>query len=206
MLDLPSTTEVDKRIPKEAFYRNLKMSADLRSSFVNDIDSLAVRNSLKSTTTNIPAGTRVSEIMVLEVSLKRRHVPLNALRAIAAQNPHKLLFACTYDGECVLAVLLKDLVVGEWQPLAEASLHLNAESIDAVWDSMASQIAYGDMGADNETVEQRSANDAKLASMKEELAKLESRRKKEKQFARKNEMFEQAKELKRRIAAFEGGR
>ena len=206
MLGLPSTTEVDKRIPKEAFYRNLKMSADLRASFTNDIDRIVVRNSLKSATTNIPAGTRVPEIMVLEVSLKRRHVPLNALRAIAAQNPHKLLFACTYDGECALAVLLGGLVVGEWQPLAEASINLRAESIDAVWDSMASQIAYGDMGAGNETVEQRSANDAKLASMKEELAKLEARRKKEKQFARKNAMFEQAKELKRRIAAFEEGR
>ena len=206
MLGLPSTTEVDKRIPKEAFYRNLKMSADLRASFTSDIDRIVVRNSLKSATTNIPAGTRVPEIMVLEVSLKRRRVPSDALRAIAAQNPHKLLFACTYGGECALAVLLGGLVVGEWQPLAETSIHLRAESIDAVWDSMASQIAYGDMGAGNETVEQRSANDAKLASMKEELAKLESRRKKEKQFARKNEMFEQAKELKRRIAAFEGGR
>lgn len=206
MLGLPSTTEVDKRIPKEAFYRNLKMNADLRASFTNEIEKITVRNSLKSSTTNIPAGTRVSEIMVLEVSLKRRSVPSAALRAIAAQNPHKLLFACTYDGECALAVLLGNLVVGEWQPLAKASIHLRAESIDVVWDSMASQIAYGDMGADNETVEQRRANDTKLAAMKDELAKLESRRKKEKQFARKNEMFEQAKELKRRIAAFEEGR
>ncbi len=206
MLGLPSTTEVDKRIPKEAFYRNLKMSADLRASFTNDIDRIVVRNSLKSATTGIPAGTRVPEIMVLEVSLKRRRVPSDALCAIAAQNPHKLLFACTHAGECALAVLLGSLIVGEWQPLAEASIHLRAESTDAVWDSMASQIAYGDMGTDNETVEQRSANDAKLAAMKDELAKLEARRKKEKQFARKNEMFEQAKELKRRIAAFEEGR
>lgn len=91
MLGLPSTTEVDKRIPKEAFYRNLKMSADLRASFTSDIDRIVVRNSLKSATTNIPAGTRVPEIMVLEVSLKRRRVPSDALRAIAAQNPPQAL-------------------------------------------------------------------------------------------------------------------
>lgn len=42
--------------------------------------------------------------------------------------------------------------------------------------------------------------------MRDELAKLEARRKKEKRFARKNEMFEQAKELKRRMAACEEGR
>ena len=206
MLGLPSTTEVDKRIPKEAFYRNLKMSAALRASFTDDIDRIVVRNSIKSSTTNVPPGERVAEIMVLEVLLKRRQVPVEALRAIAAQNPHKLLFACTYQGECALAVLLKSLVVGEWQPLQGAGISLRADSIDAVWDSMASQIAYDDVGSESQTVEQRFANDAKLAAMKEELAKLEARRKKEKQFARKNAMFEEAKKLKARIAAFEEGR
>ena len=206
MLGLPSTTEVDKRIPKEAFYRNLKMSAALRASFADDIDRIVVRNSIKSSTTNVPSGERVAEIMVLEVSLKRRQVPAEALRAIAAQNPHKLLFACTYQGECALAVLLKSLVVGDWQPLDGASIHQRADSIDAVWDSMASQIAYDDVGSESQTVEQRFANDAKLAAMKEELAKLEARRKKEKQFAKKNAMFEEAKKLKARIAAFEEGR
>lgn len=206
MLGLPSTTEVDKRIPKEAFYRNLKMSAALRASFADDIDRIVVRNSIKSSTTNVPSGERVAEIMVLEVSLKRRQVPAEALRAIAAQNPHKLLFVCTYQGECALAVLLKSLVVGDWQPLDGASIHQHADSIDAVWDSMASQIAYHDAGSDTETVEQRFVNDAKLAAMKEELAKIEARRKKEKQFAKKNAMFEQAKKLKAQIAAFEEGR
>ena len=71
---------------------------------------------------------------------------------------------------------------------------------------MASQIAYHDAGSDTETVEQRFANDAKLAAMKEELAKIEARRKKEKQFAKKNAMFEEAKKLKARIAALESDR
>ena len=206
MLGLPSTTEVDKRIPKEAFYRNLKMSTQLRASFIEDIDRITVRNSIKGSTTSIPAGARVSEVMVLEVLLKHRRVPAEALSAIARQNSHKLLFVCAYADECAMAVLLDRLIVGQWRPLDDASVQLRADSLDAVWDSMASQIAYGDMGTDSETVEQRSENDAKLASMKEELAKLEARRKKEKQFARKNAMFEEAKKLKARIAALGEGR
>ena len=71
---------------------------------------------------------------------------------------------------------------------------------------MASQIAYGDAGGEAETVEQRYANDAKLASMRKELAKLEERSRKEKQFVKKNELFAKAKKLKAEIAAFEEGR
>ena len=208
MLGLPGTTGVNVRIPKEAFYRNLKMNVALRASFTDDIDRIVVRNSIKDGTINVAPGERVTEIMVLEVMLKRRSVPEEVLRDIAAQNPHKLVFACTFGDECALAVMLKELVVGEWQPLEQAGsgFELRTESIDAVWDSMASQIAYGDAGGEAETVEQRYANDAKLAAMKDELAKLEARRKKEKQFARKNAMFEEARELKARIAAFEEGR
>ena len=206
MLGLPSTTEVDKRIPKEAFYRNLKMSSTLRTSFIEDIDKITVRNSIKNSTTNIPTGAYISEIMVLEISLKARHVPVEVLSAIARQNPHKLLFACTYKNECALAVMLGDLVVGQWQPIDNMSIQLCASNIDALWDSMASQIAYGDIGSERETVEQRHANDAKLAALKDELIKLETRRKKENQFTRKNAMFEETKALKARIAALESDR
>lgn len=206
MLGLPSTTEVNVRIPKEAFYSHLKMSPAIRRSLVDDIDRFVVRNSLKSSTVQFLPGESVFEIMVVEVVLKRRRVPRDALRAVAAANKHKLLFVCTYGEECILAVLLKDLFISDWQPVANAVLKINPESMDTAWDSLASQVIYRDEGGKSETVEERFANDAKLASMKEELAKLEMRCKKEKQFVKKNELFEQAGKLKSEIAAFEEGR
>ena len=206
MLGLPSTTKVNKRIPKEAFYHNLKMSTSLRSAFTNDIEKITVRNSLKPSTINIPPGKHISEILVLEVALKRRCVPKEALSAIAAQNPHKLVFVCTFEQECALAVKLGSLAVGAWQKTETAKAELRVQSMDALWDSLASYVAYGDAGSEHETVEERFANDAKLSAMKEELEKLHVRRKKEKQYAKKNAMFEQAKELEAQIAAFEKGR
>ena len=206
VLGLPSTTEVNKRIPKEAFYHNLKMNAALRSVFTNDIEKITVRNTLKPSTINIPPGKRVSEILVLEVSLKRRCVPTEALSAIAAQNPHKLVFVCTFEDECALAIKLTNLVVGAWQSIEAAKVTLRVQDIDVLWDSIASSVAYGDAGSERETVEKRFANDAKLLAMKTELAKLNVRRKKEKQFAKKNALFEQAKKLEAQIAAFEKGR
>ena len=67
MLGLPSTTEVGRRIPKEAFYGRLKVSVALRQSFIGDVERFVIANSIKTSTTGIPDGERVHEVLVVEV-------------------------------------------------------------------------------------------------------------------------------------------
>ncbi len=206
MLGLPSTTEVGRRIPKEAFYGRLKLSAALRQSFIDDVERFVIANSIKTSTTGIPDGERVHEVLVVEVALKARRVPEEVLALVAQANPHKLLFACTFNDEVRLAVMLKRLVVGSWRPLNDLALDVSASSIDAAWDSLASQVAFGDVGSGSETVEERFEADAKLEALYEELARVETRGRKERQVARKNALFDRAKEIKRQIADIEEGR
>lgn len=206
MLGLPSTTEVDRALPKRAFYEHLQLDPATRRSFVDDIESLTVRNSIKPSTTGIPAGDAVQEVLVLEVALKGATVPKAALAAIARSNPHRLLFACTWDGRACLAVLLGNLVVGQWQDAGELALWLDPTGMDQTWDRMASQVAYGDEGRAGETVEERHATDEKIERLKEQLAKVEARHRKEKQFARRNRLFDEVKALQEEIRLLEEGR
>lgn len=206
MLGLPSTTEVGRRIPKEAFYGHLKLSAALRQSFIDDVERFVIANSIKTSTTGIPDGESVHEVLVVEVALKARRVPEEVLALVAQANPHKLLFVCTFNGEICLAVMLKRLVVGSWCPLDCLTLDMNASNVDAVWDSLASQVVYNDVGGGSETVEERFEADAKLKALREELARIETRGRKERQVARKNALFDKAKELKRQITKIEEGR
>ena len=206
MLALPSTTEVGRRIPKEAFYGRLKVSAALRQSFIDDIERFVIANSIKTSTTGIPDGERVHEVLVVEVALKSRRVPEEVLALVAQTNPHKLLFVCTHGGEACLAVMLKGIAVGEWRSVEDTSLTLKATSMDGVWDSIASQVVYGDAGSETSTVDERFAMDAKLKALRDELARVEARGRKGRQVARKNALFDKAKELKRQIAVIEEGR
>ena len=206
MLGLPSTTEVDRVLPKRAFYEHLQLDPATRRSFVDDIESLTVRDSIKPSTTGIPAGSVVQEVLVLEVALKGATVPKAALAAIARSNPHRLLFACTRDGRACLAVLLGSLVVGQWQDAGELALRLDPTGMDQTWDLMASQVAYGDEGCAGETVEERHATDEKIERLKERLAKVEARHRKEKQFARRNRLFDEANDLRGQIRELEEGR
>lgn len=84
MLGLPSTTEVGRRLPKEAFYRNLKLDARTRDEFVHLIESTTIANSIKPTTTNLGDGGRVHEIMVLDIRLRGDAQPTRAIEAIAS--------------------------------------------------------------------------------------------------------------------------
>lgn len=206
MLGLPSTTEVGRRIPKEAFYGRLKVSAALRQSFIDDVERFVIANSIKTSTTGIPDGERVHEVLVVEVVLKARHVPEEVLALVAQANPHKLLFVCTHSGEACLAVMLKRLVVGPWRSLNGLALDVRADNIDAAWDSLASLVAYGDADSGAETVEERFEVDSRLKALRDELARVEARGRKERQVARKNALFDKAKALKRQIADIERGR
>ena len=206
MLGLPSTTEVDRVLPKRAFYEHLQLDPATRRSFVDDIESITLRNSIKPSTTGIPAGDAVQEVLVLEVALKGATVPKAALAAIARSNPHRLLFACTWDGKACLAVLLGNLVVGQWQDAGKLALGLDPIGMDQTWDRMASQVAYGDEGRAGETVEERHATDEKIERLKEQLAKVETRHRKEKQFARRNRLFDEVKALQEEIRQLEEGR
>lgn len=77
--------------------------------------------------------------------------------------------------------------------------------MDKVWDSLASQVAFGDVRAQGATVEERLAKATKLKALREERDKTEARCREERQFARKNELFRQMRALEKQIEELEKG-
>ncbi len=207
MLGLPSTTEMQRHLPKKAFYERFSMSTQLKDEFVQKVERFDIVHSIKPSTTNIPAGESVLEVLVVCVELRQREVPEAVVKFVADHNPHKLLFVCTYGEEACLAVLLKKLVVGPWAPLEGMRLDLRSDSMDAFWDSLASQVAYGDAGdaQGDVSVEERFARDQRIAALRQEIARLDARCRKEKQIGKKNAMFAQLKELRAKLSDLENG-
>lgn len=190
MLGLPSTTEVGRRLPKEAFYRNLKLDARTREEFVRLIDRITVANSVKPATANVADGERVHEVIVLAIDLKGDDVPSAALTKIAETNPHELVFA------------LSDGSVAVWRGGLHArsgvdSLSIAGTTMDEVWDSFCAQVLFGDtdgcdVDARIEIVKRREALESSIAS-------LDAKMRKERQVNRKNELFAQLRAKKREL-------
>lgn len=181
MLSLPSTTEVNRRLPKEAFYQHLKLDAKTRRSFVDDIDSIVVANSIKPSTLGFADGSEVHEIMVLDITLKSDVQPLSAISAIAAENPHRLVFH-TEPGNMTYVSRR-----GLQSSSGIGTLILVGDNLDDVWDSICAQVAFD--STDGRDIERRLDNAKRCAALEAEIADLDVKCRKARQINQKNQLF-----------------
>ena len=181
MLGLPSTTEVGKRIPKEAFYRNLKLDKRTRDEFVTLIERITIANSIKPSTANLRNGRKVHEIIVLSMDLKGSEVPYRAIEAIAKGNQHRLVFRI----EGIGATLVVHGGAHESDTIEQ--IVLRGEDLDAAWSSIVAQVALG--SEDGKDVDARIAAAKRRAELKKEIAALDAKCRKEKQISKRNELF-----------------
>lgn len=195
MLGLPSTTEVGRRLPKEAFYRNLKLDARTRDEFVHLIESITIANSIKPSTANLDDGERVHEIMVLDIRLKGDAQPVRAIEAIASSNPHRLVFRTEPAGTTY--VLRKGLRSRD----GLSTLVLHGKTLDAAWDSICAQVIFED--DDGTNIVGRIELAAKRAALEAEIAKLDAACRKARQINRRNELFAQLKVKQRELKALD---
>lgn len=191
MLGLPSTTEVGRRLPKEAFYRNLRLDAKTRGEFVHLIEGITVTSSIKPTTANLADGERVHEIMLLSLELKGDEQPVRAIEAIARANSHMLVFHTEPGG--TVYVLRGGLHASN----AVDRLVLAGKTLDAVWDSICAQVVFGD--TDSVDIDARIERARQKADLEAEIKKLDAACRAAKQINRKNELFTQIKEKKREL-------
>lgn len=191
MLGLPSTTEVGRRLPKEAFYRNLKLDAKTRDEFVHLIERITIANSVKPSTANVDDGASVHEIMVLEIELKSDVRPTRAIEAIAGANPHKLIFYTT-PGNVVYV-----LRHGLRSSVSTDVLTLVGRTLDEAWDSICAQVIFNDTNGTN--VDGRIERAKLVAELEAEIAKLDVACRKARQINRKNQLFAQLKARRREL-------
>lgn len=141
MIDFPESTVVHRRIPKEAFYKHLPLSAALKAKFMSDVNQIVVENSLTKENLNLAKGAEIKEIMMLSIDLKKQDFEGKIVEAIARQNPHKLVFLLRYEDECQFAVYHSKLYRTEWLPENKTMLSLHGNTLDEIWDDLIRQIA-----------------------------------------------------------------
>lgn len=213
MLGLPSTVAVGRAIPKNAFYRNLKMTSALRDAFTHDVEKIEVVASIKEATCGIPAGERVAEVVVLVLDVRGREVPRDIVAAVVRGIPNKVLVACRHDGEVALALVRQQLQVGEWTPEGDVRLALRGATLDEAWDVLCEQVIFSDEDADEAaptsdaapalTVDERIERGRRIEALRRDVATLTRKHAKEKQIGKRNALFKQLKAAKRELAELE---
>jgi hypothetical protein len=210
VLNLPKSTEFDKKVPKQKFYDKIEISPEVKRALVEQIKEIRWVNKLSPDTLNLQPGTKVTELEVFLIHLKEQELDERVLRQIDRELPYHLLFLLEYEKQYKAVIGYKEAAEAgtaafkvnryyatEWGSEAELRLELCGLDIDAVYENYVRQIAgtalTGTQGSDlRESVE----NAAQQEKLERQLAALDAKIRKEKQPKKKFELVQERKRLK----------
>lgn len=198
MFNLPSSTEVSQRLPKEAFYRNMEIDAKTREQFVSGVERIVVMNVIRPDTANLADGVRVHEILVVEVEPKGEEVPGAVVQTVLKANPNPLVVADGVKGTVWAKASGRTVRSERIEKLA-----LTGPTMDEAWDSILAQMAF--KVEDGTNIQVRLDRREQIGALEQEVEKLEKKCRKEQQFARRNELFAQLRVKKIELAALKEG-
>ncbi len=209
MIDFPESTAVHRRIPKEAFYKHLPLTAALKAKFISDVDRIVVENSLTKRNLNLAKDSEIKEIMLLSITLKKQNFDGKIVEAIARQNPHKLIFLIEYEGECQLAIYHSKLYRTEWMKKDDLDLTLSGNTIDEIWDDLVRQIAISSetlLHRPNQTIDEQLKEQDEIDRLNKLMKKTEAAAWKEQQPKKRFELYSKLKDYQKQLEGITNGK
>lgn len=216
MLGFPTSTDLNRRIPKQKFYDNLSVTPELKRIFIEQIKAIYWRNKIASTTMNIEKGEAVTEIEVFEIGLNQQSLDTRILKLIDRDIPYHILFILSYIDCFQLWIGYKEESQAkqgafkvnayyhtEWAKPEQLKLRLDGLNTDAIYSNFVRQIAGERLSSINETTKRYEISlkeaverDEKRQKLIKQIAALEAKVNREKQFNRQVELNGELKRLK----------
>lgn len=208
MLNLPQTTEFNKRVPKQKFYEHLPANTKIKNMFAAQLKTIYWRNKIASSTLNISAGTTLPELEVFEVKLNTPGINESVLRQIDLAIPYYILFLLEYNGKYKAAISFKEVTENKnikvnnyyytsWLDEQDLPLKMEGLNIDTVYENFVRQIAGQSLEKqENTNLKQSIAKADERAKLQKQITTLENKIRKEKQFNKKVELNMELKKLK----------
>ena len=209
MIEFPAATAVHRRLPKEAFYKHLPLTKILKEKFVSDVDRIVVENSFTKENLNLASDAEIKEIMLLSISLKNQEFDGKVIKAIARQNPHKLVFLLSFEDQQQLAIYHNKLYRTLWMAHDEIELKLQGYSLDEIWDSFIEQIALYEERAEeiaDLSIEDRLEIQDQILKLEKQIDKTENTMWKEQQPKKKFELHTRLREYQKKLEDLKHGK
>ena len=213
MIGLPKSTDFNRRIPKQKFYENLKVSPALKRVFVDQIKVIFWRNKIAATTMNLAAGETVTEIEIFEVKLAEPQLDESVLRQIDKEIPYHIIFLLECDGKYQAWTAYKEAAASgnnafkvgtyyhtDWLEETELPLKIDGLSIDKVYENFVRQIAGDVLQAEKqESLKDSVDRDNRRQELQKQIAALQLKIRKEKQLNKQVQLNTELKKLKKEL-------
>lgn len=208
MIDLPEATKVNRRLPKEAFYKKLALNTVIKDKFVSDVERIVVENSLTKENLNLSDDAEVKEILLLSLTLKKPEIDNRILEAIARQNPHKLVFLVVYEDKRQLTLYSSKLYKTAWINDSALQLRASGFNLDQIWNDLIEQIALHEERAESVSalpIGERLALQEQIIKLEKKIEKLEADLMKEQQPRKKFDKFTKLQKYQKELENMKHG-
>lgn len=213
MIQFPSSTRKDLRLPKERFYTHATMTPILKRAMVDDIEQIVWSHTLTAETLNVNRSDKVRQIDVLTVSLKKRECNEKIFEVIVRAIPRHMLFVLKCKNECRLLIHYKEAyenVKGkyrivesyttDWKPEEEVTLSITGLDLERIYHNFVYQIAGDKLTKEpgrelSKAVEQH----REAEKIRNRIARLEAKMRNEVQFNLQLQLSAEIKELKKKL-------
>lgn len=213
MLDLPKSTEFNRRIPKQKFYENLDVTPAQKRIFIDQINTIWWRNKIAPATVNLAPGETVNEIEVFELKLSVPELDESILRLIDRDIPYHILFLLEYNNNYQAWTAYKEAVISgqnafkvgtyyhtDRMPESDLPLRLDGLNMDQVYENFVRQIAGEILKADSdESLKESVERDTQRKQLEKQIAVLQTKIRKEKQLNKQIILNSELKILMKRL-------
>ena len=173
-MQLPSSTVVNKFLPKEKFYSKTSMSSKLKQLFKDEIDKITWSNKIAPESLNITTG-EYAELQVFTIVIKGSEISTSVLRHIDTFIPYPILFIVRKNGSQKAVISYKEQGIRNKDSMKvdsyfdtgwvkDLELNLKGRSVDEIYKNFLLQIApylnTNHYASTKEAVEQNKAKQA----------------------------------------------
>lgn len=211
ILNFPTSTIVNKPVPKNAFYGRSNDSS-LREFLTREFESIVWLYKLAPATLNVEDGEYVHEIDVFYCRMKEDKYSIKPFSVMDELLPRHTIFIIEYGGKFDLLMHHKEMSVvhGEqkWKcgvgelkrniRIDADTLNVQGQSMDAVYNGLLSQISGLSASTREEYKEQVDLR-KQIEFLWKQVAVLQKKIKAEKQFNRQMELSAEMRKLKKKI-------
>lgn len=218
MLGLPKSTEFNRFIPKQKFYKDLYTKKSLPSKtknyFVKQIKSITWENKIDHTTMNIAKGSFVEEIEVFRVEIYDYEIDDSVLYIIDENIPYHIIFVFEYNNKRKYSLSYKEIsrktetitlhkiFQSDWVSEDEDLLEFSGINLDNMYENLLNSISNNELDKfSGATLKERVLNSIEFEKVQKQVNNLSKKVKNEKQFNRQVELNFELKELKKKISS-----
>lgn len=207
-LNLPREAFVNKFVAKTRFYERAKLSPKIQREFIEMIQKITWKYKLAESTIGIPKTESVLEIQIFEVELKDSKIPKNALNVIDKNIPYQILYRFVHRDNVAYGISLKgensvgNYYFSEWNE--DLSFDFSGINLELVYHKLVKAFLRDEAKSENDFITSVSI-DQKIKILETEIASLENKIQKERQFNRKVEAHRMLLEKKKLYTDITGG-